>query len=190
MRIPVGEYRVSPHPHAIGILIRETAMRVALSLLAAAFLAGCTHSSVMQVSGDTLQISSAGAMICGSTGTLTVANRRAAIETINHGFDRYVVLGAEATNNIGVVGYTPSTANTNSSATVYGDRNFATGYGQSQTTFSGGQPIYGGHNNQDIFIKMFRANDPNGANAIDARQALGPEWRNWINSSAVGICAG
>lgn len=142
-----------------------------------ALLTACASSSVMDLDANTIKISTSAAPVCGAQGAQEVASKRAAIETINRGFDRYVILGAAAQNNVGVVGHTPITANTYESGNVnvYGNR--ATYNGQSNTYVTGGQPIIGGTHDQALAVRMFAANDPNGQNAIDARRVLGPDWQ-------------
>jgi len=157
-------------------------------LLGAGALAGCTHTSVMPLAGDTLEITSSAAPICGAAGAQSVAVRRAAIETISHGYDRFIVVNAAAQNNVGVIGYTPLQATTNGTANVYGNGNFATGYGQSNTYVTGGQPIIGGHHDQALVIKMFKDGDPAGANAVSARQTLGPDWQQKVSEGLSTTC--
>jgi hypothetical protein len=148
-------------------------------------LAGCARSSVIPMSADTFQIMSGAAPICGATGAQMVAARQAAVETIRRGYDRFMVVNGGYQNNVGVVGYTPVTANSYGSASVYGN----TAYGSSTTTYSGGQPIIAGTHNQALVVKMFNSGDPAGHNAIDARGQLGPEWQKAIQSDSA-TCLG
>jgi hypothetical protein len=60
--------------------------------------------------------------------------------------------------------------------------------GQATTYYSGGTPIIGGHHNEQLMVRMFRASEPGAENAIDAKQVLGPEWRKAITSSTTGTC--
>jgi hypothetical protein len=48
---------------------------------------------------------------------------------------------------------------------------------------TGGQPIYANAHNQDLIVKMFKQGDPAGANALDARQQLGPGWQDAVNKN-------
>ncbi len=61
--------------------------------------------------------------------------------------------------------------------------NTATAYGSSNTMITGGQPIYGGSHKEGLIVKMFRGTDPAGANALDARQVLGPGWQDAVNKN-------
>ena len=67
-------------------------------------LGACASSSVMQLESNTIQVSTSAAPACGSQGAQQVAIKRAAIESLQRGFDRYLILGAQAENNVGVVG--------------------------------------------------------------------------------------
>jgi hypothetical protein len=151
-------------------------------------LSACAKSAVIPLSADTVQITSSAAPVCGMTGAQSVAVRRAAIETINKGFDKFMIVGGGYQNDVRVVGYTPIQANTTSTVTATGYGGVATGYGQSQTTYSGGHPIVGGSHNQGLVVKMFRNDDLAGSNSISARDTLGPKWKEVIQGSANGTC--
>ena len=150
-----------------------------------ALLAGCAKASTIPLAQDTLQITSSAAPICGMSGAQNVALRQAATETIRRGYDRFLILGSQYQNNIGVVGYTPVTANTTGSVTATGYGNVATAYANSSTTYSGGQPIMGGTHNQGFIVKMFKDGDPAGSNAVAARESLGPKWQDAVAQNSV-----
>jgi hypothetical protein len=116
---------------------------LSLMLLAVA-LTGGARSSAMPLAQDTIQITSAAALACGGEGAQKVAFQRAAVETIRRGYDRFVILGADAQSDRHVLGYTPTYGRTTGSATstLYGRT--ATTYGSSNTTITGGQPITAG----------------------------------------------
>ncbi len=151
----------------------------------ALLLGGCAHSEVIPLSADTVQITSAAAPMCGMTGAQRVALQRAAVETINRGYDRFVITNGAYHNNVRVVGHTPVIAQ--SSGTAYGHvyGNSATINTASTTTVTGGQPITGGTHNQALIVKMFRDGDPLGSNAISARAELGPEWKEIAANGSV-----
>lgn len=140
-------------------------------------LAACASSSVMDVASDTIVINTAAAPACGQRGAQDVAVKRAAYETLQRGYDKYVILGADPQSNIGVVGYSPLVANTYSSGSIntYGNR--GTYSGSSNTYVSGGQPIIAGTHDQKLAVRMFRTGDPGAERAVDARQVLGPDWQ-------------
>lgn len=163
-------------------------LRLGLPLIGLAF-AACVHSSVIPLSQDTLQLTAAAAPVFGITGAQNYAARLAAVETIRHGYDRYVIVGGQYQNDVHVMGYTPVVAQTDSSATVNGFGNTATVNGNSTTTYSGGAPIVGGSHDQALVVKMFKEGDPAGGNAIPARQTLGPEWQKAVDEKSM-TCLG
>lgn len=142
----------------------------------------------MPMAADTIHITTSAARFCGATGAQNVAVRRAAIETINRGYDRFIVLGAEASNDVRVVGQTPVVANTYGSANIYGSGGMYNVSGQSTTMYSGGAPIVAGHYAQGITIKMFKEGDPAGSNAVSARGTLGPDWQEIIKQGPATTC--
>lgn len=151
-------------------------------------LIGCARSATLPVAADAIIITTNAAPICGSAGAQSVALRHAAIETINRGFDRFIILDGRYQNNVRVIGYTPVHAHTVSSATAVGHGNVVTAHGQSTTYFSGGSPIIAGSHDQGLLVKMFRDDDPAGANAISARQQLGPKWQEIVKENAITTC--
>jgi hypothetical protein len=142
----------------------------------------------MDVDSDTIVISTSAAPACGQRGAQEVAVRRAAIETLKRGYDRYVILDADAQSNVGVVGYTPLTANTYSSGTVKTYGNTGSYSGSSSTYFSGGQPIIGGTHDQKLAVRMFRQTDPGAEKAVDARRVLGPDWQSIVAKGPGSTC--
>ena len=84
--------------------------------------AGCAKSSTIPIAADTLMITASAAPMCGMTGAQSVAVKQAAVETIRHGYDRFIITDARYQNGVRVVGQTPVVANTMGSA-------FASGYG-------------------------------------------------------------
>lgn len=140
-------------------------------------LGACASSSVMDVASDTIVISTAAAPACGQRGAQEVAVKRAAYETLKRGYDKYIILDAEAESNVGVVGYTPLIANTQSYGSINTYGNSGTYSGSSNTYVTGGQPIIAGTHDQKLAVRMFRSGDPDAARAVDARQVLGPDWQ-------------
>lgn len=148
----------------------------------------CAKASTIPLSVDTIQVTARAAPICGATGAEQLAMKRAAVETIKRGYDKFVILGAQAQNDIRVVGHTPVQAHTTGTATATGYGNTVNAYGQSTTTYTGGQPIMGGSRNQGLVVKMFKNGDPAGAKALPARAQLGPEWQKIVNEGASNTC--
>ena len=162
-------------------------MRLPAALLAIG-LSACARSAILPLSADTIQITTSAAPVCGATSAQNVALRRAAIETISRGFDKFVILAADAKNNVGIVGYTPVIGTTTGSATINSYGNIATFQGSATTTYSGGYPIVAGTHDQALVVKMFRDDDPLGSNAISARSTLGPNWEMTIKQSTRTTC--
>jgi hypothetical protein len=155
-------------------------MRILVVAAVALSVAGCARTSAMPLAGDTVAITTSAAPMCGAAGAQTVAARQAAVETIRRGFDSYRIVDGQYQNNIGVVGHTPITAHSTGNAYASGGMV----YGQSRTTYSGGQPIMGGSHNQALIVKMFKDGDPAAANAISARATLGPKWKEAVEGNS------
>ena len=96
----------------------------------------------------------------------------AAVEVIRRGYERYIIAGSQAQNNVGVINRAPTGYQTVGSATVYGN----TAYGSSTTTAIGGGPVVYGTRDQGLSIVMFNRGDAGFERGLDARQALGPDW--------------
>ncbi len=151
-------------------------------------LAGCARSSVLDVAGDTIQITTTAAPICGQSGAQDVASKRAAIETLKRGFDSYMIVDGRYQNDVRVVGTTPVIANTQTNGTINAYGNTATYKGQSTTSYSGGVPIIGGSHSQALMVRMFKQGDVGSERAVDARRVLGPDWQKAVASSSRGTC--
>jgi hypothetical protein len=132
----------------------ELFMRI-FSILASAALAGCASSAAVPLSADTVQITASAAPICGGTGAANVASKAAASETLRHGFDKYIIMGSQAQNNV------------------------STAYVWNQY---GGGPVLSGSHDHGLIVKMFKDGDPNGANALSARDVLGSKWQEIIQN--------
>lgn len=141
---------------------------------------------MLDVAHDNIQVSTSAAPKCGQAGAQAVAAKRAAIETPKRSFDIYVLNDGIAKNNVRVVGNTPVHANTQTKSIVNGYGDYATYNAQSNTMFSGGQPIIGGGHEQALLDRMFHQGDAGSDSAIDARLVLGPDWQKLVKSSAMG----
>ncbi|MEZ5777267.1 MAG: hypothetical protein R3E44_02790 [Paracoccaceae bacterium] len=100
----------------------------------------------------------------------------AAVETIRRGYQRYIIAGANAENNVRVIRTGPTYANTYSNASFYGN----SAYGSSTTHFGGQQTIFAGSNDADLAVVMFNPGDAGFSNAIDAKRELGSEWETLV----------
>src|SRR5262245_40675109 len=69
---------------------------VLLACAVAITVGGCAGTSTMPLAQDTVQITARAAPICGAVGAEKLALKQAAVETIRRGYDRFVVLNAQA----------------------------------------------------------------------------------------------
>lgn len=150
-------------------------MKIAIVALPLALI-GCARTTAIHTSADTITVQTSAAPICGATGAAKVAQRQAAIETIKAGYDRYIIIGAEAANNVTIT-QTPGTFQTSGNVTGFGTYN-------QQTTYVPGPMIAHGTHDQAFGVKMFKDGDPNGAQALSAREMLGPQWAKWVKDGA------
>lgn len=132
-------------------------MKLWVLVAGAVTLVGCARTSTIPLSQDTFQLTSRTAPICGSGGAEQVAFKQAAAEVIRRGHDKFIIVGGQQSAE--VTGYTPVTAN-----------RFGNG-----VMVSGGDPMVA--HGQGLVVKMFRDDDPAAANALSARQTLGPDWQ-------------
>ena len=150
----------------MGETIMRTVLRnVAVAVLGVVPVVGCQSTNVTPIAADTVFIRTATAPIYGPNGATNVAFQRAACETLARGFDRYVIAGISTGSSSRVVGRTPIYTTGNATATRVGSTTYVSGGAQ---TF-GGTPIVASRNEAGITVRMFRASDPAGANALDAR---------------------
>jgi hypothetical protein len=149
-------------------------------LITSALLSGCVQSGSIRTSANTMLIQTSAAPACGSIGAAQVAQHNAAVETIRAGFDRYIIEGAGAANNVSV-SQMGGTYNTN----VTG------GYGvyNAQTTYMPGPMIYSGTHDQTFSIRMFKNGDPGANQALDARQLLGAHWETRVKAGPLKTCS-
>ena len=159
-----------------------------LAILASALLSSCVSSSVIPLSADMIEISTTGDEVCGKNKTREAALKTAALETIQRGFDRFIVLRANARKDVEYAGTTPVTATTVETATAKGSDNKVNAYGSSTTTVTGGDPMFDVNFEQNLTIKMFKSGDQNGANALDARTILGPKIDQILAEGSIVTC--
>jgi len=112
----------------------------------------------------------------------------AAIETINRGYDRFIVLGGGYQNNVGVIGTTPLVSNSTASFNAYQYGNSIQGHGSATTYTYGGQPIIAGSHDQALVVRMFHESDAAAVNAVDARSILGADWQKAVESGVPSTC--
>jgi hypothetical protein len=129
-------------------------------------LGGCAGASTIPLAQDTVQITARAAPICGAVGAEKIAIRQAAVETIRRGYDRFIVLNAQAGGTY--AGSTPVIV-----------QNLGGGVAMA----SGGAPMIAP--NQGLVVKMFKEGDPAAANALSARDSLGPDWQEQAKKNTI-----
>lgn len=145
-------------------------------------LSACAGAQATRTSANTMIIDAGAAPACGAGGAAKVAAKSAAIETIRAGYDRYIITGGQAQNNVSVT-QMPGHYQTRGTA-MYG-RGFGT-Y-SATTSYVPGPTIVSGSHDRSLGVMMFRNGEPGAEQAIDARQALGPEWAEMVKDG-VNTC--
>ena len=141
------------------------------------FLASCVSVSTVPMANDLVQVTASVDLECGAASGEKIALRQAAVETIQRGYDRFYVVDSQARDDVRVVGVTPTQSTTTSNVRGRSGYGRSTWTETSATVTTGGTPIYGGNLNRTLTVKMLRAGDAEAANALDARQVLGPDWQ-------------
>lgn len=140
------------------------------------FLGACASTETTRLSQDAVRIDASAAPACGAHGARRLVARMAAIETIRLGYDSYHIAGMNAQSNVRTVSVNHHTT---------GTFNPYTGTYSGYTTST---PVTGGTHDADVVAVMFRSGDPGAANAIDARTALGPDWREIVAKGSPNTC--
>lgn len=139
-------------------------------------LVACARTSVMPLSRNVVQISVNAAPVCGTAGAQQVAMRMAAAETINRGFERFVIGGAQQSSETVVSSGGPTTG----SATIVGN----TVYTQTYTP----SPIVMHRRHQVINVLMLKPGDQGYENGIDAKSTLGADWQKKLETGSRTVC--
>ncbi|MSP47780.1 MAG: hypothetical protein EXQ95_00480 [Alphaproteobacteria bacterium] len=138
----------------------------------------------MPMTNDTIQVSTRVAPICAASSAQPIVLRRAAVETINRGYDRFMILASNMQAEF--AGFLPGSATTTGSGSIVASGNMATLQGSSYTTYSPPTPMTA--HTQTVVVKMFKDGDPAGSNAISARASLGPDWQKILKESSTTTC--
>ncbi len=149
-------------------------MRTAIKFLVVLSMAGCVETTTSRLSQNAIRIDASAAPACGKAGAVKLVNKMAAVETLRLGFDRYIIADSSFQDNVGVVGYNTQTVGT------YGYGGF------NANTYA--TPIMGGSRDAAVIVYMFKSNDPQGRQAIDARQSLGADWQAIVAEGAPSTC--
>ena len=130
-------------------------MRIFLCLFAG-LIAGCAEQTAMRLAQDTLRVNVSTAPIYGALEPERRAMQLAAEETVKAGFDKFIIVNGASGFNRNVVGHTAGYASGSS-----------TGF-----TAVGPQTVAMPRFQTEMIVKMFKAGDPLGNNAVDAREIL------------------
>lgn len=149
-------------------------MRNLLPIVALALTAGCVETTTSQLSQNTIRIDASAAPACGRAGAIKLVNKMAAVETLRLGFDKYLIADSASQDNVRVVGYNTQTYGT------YGYGGF------NASTYA--SPVVGGSRDAAVIVVMFRGGDPQGRQALDARQQLGAGWQETVAEGPPKTC--
>lgn len=122
-------------------------------------LAGCVQTAATRTSSNSVMIDTGAAPICGSSGAARVSAKMAAVETLRAGFERYVITGARAANNV-------------TSTQLPGTFQASAGV----VTYTPGATMVDGTHDRTLMVTMFNRGQLGFDQGIDAKQQLGPEW--------------
>lgn len=153
-------------------------MQKIIILAAAGFaLAGCAGGHATRTSANTVLIDVGAAPVCGPSGAAKVAAKKAAIETIKAGYDRYIIGGAASQSDVRTV---TMPGQTNVTGQVYRDGTF-----RANTYYTPGPTFTVGSHNRQLSILMLKPGDPGFENGVDARQELGPDWAEVVRNGVI-----
>ena len=132
-----------------------------LVIATAALLAGCTHETAIPLGNDRMEIDTSVAGVYGRAGAMRIAMHKAAVSTVQMGYDKFIV---ENTN-----GWNETTEGGASFANVNGSAN-----GQSASVAGQGGSSWGTqrHPEAKIIIHMFHDGEKGSAKAVDAHKLL------------------
>lgn len=108
----------------------------------------------------------------------------AAVEVLRKGFERYIIVGGDASNNTGVMRTGPTYANTYASFNRSGN----TIYGNGTTYYGGQQTIIYGTHDASLAVVAFNKGDPGYNDAVDAKSTLGEDWEKLVKTG-VNSCS-
>lgn len=123
-------------------------------------LTGCANQHVMKMSDNIARIKTSTAPIYGPVEPEKRAFWLAANETVRSGYDKFIILRGQSQFKQNVIGQVPGH--------VQGSWDNNGGYVQGY----GSRTISAPRNETEIVIKMFRAGDPEGRNALDAHAII------------------
>lgn len=151
--------------HAVAV----TALAVVLGLTA------CARTEIIPTARNQAVVSTNAAPVCGTDGALRVANQMAAVATLRQGYERFYLSAVGTDSNVQVHQVPGSTSYTTGTVNVVGD----TAYGNFQT-YTPPTTVVSGRNYAQMQVSMLNRGDRGYQNALDAKQVLGPDWREKV----------
>jgi hypothetical protein len=115
------------------------------------------------------------------SGAKEVAAKMAAVETIRRGYDRYIILGADAESSVSSHQSGPTYAMTNSTYRGYGNSI----YGSSTTQFGGSYTVYTGSNDAALEVLLLNKGEQYYGEGIDAKATLGADWQKLVDDGVM-----
>lgn len=152
-------------------------MRRFVAVVMAGLVSACVSAGTTRVSKNSIIVDAGAAPICGSAGAAKAAERMAAIETIRAGYERYVIVGSQAENNVSV---SRGPGSFNTTGTMWTNGNYGT-YASS-TTYTPGPTIVSGSHDRSLGVVMLNRGDAGFEQGLDAREMLGPKWQELVKS--------
>lgn len=149
-------------------------LKFLLASAAALALSACVNSSVTPISANQIIINTSAAPICSGAGAQSVAVKMAAVETLRRGYERFVIVGMDSANNVGVMRSAPTYAN--STYRAYGN----TLYGN--TTYGGGNTIVYGSHDAALGVVLLKQGDRGFSEGVDAKSTLGEKWEDLVKN--------
>ena len=132
--------------------------RILATLMMALLLVACAETSVQPLTQTSFKISTV-TSDCGRQDARDIAFKAAAVEVINRGGDRFIIVGDQSGSELA--------------------GGFFTGYGGFQTY---------SNNTQDMVVQMIQKGDANFRNALSARQTLGADWQAVVSKGTPQTC--
>ena len=147
--------------------------RLVAGLSLMALLAACEASTTTRLSQNIVRIDVSKARACSPSEASELVNRLSAVETIRLGYDKYFISLKDAEDNIRIVDASYETRGT-----------WGTGSGYTSTT-----PFFDGTQDVELAAIMYKNNEIESVNAIDARATLGSEWQNIATKGIPNNCS-
>ncbi|WP_249218895.1 hypothetical protein [Loktanella sp. SALINAS62] len=132
---------------------------VAALAVSALTLVACAQTDIQPLSASSFKVATTAAPACGRSGARKVANQAAAVEVINRGGDKFIIVGDQTGSRV-------------------------TGMGYNQ--YTGFQPY--NSNEQDLVVQMMAPGQPGFDQALSARSLLGSDWQNVVASGTPATC--